>query len=86
MSERGVNGETQRITHNPFENLLYSQAKVEDAVRAVGLSVGSSHFFNKVGQCRAQLSRVTQKDVFFNFNWITRAETTSQDKCIRKAT
>lgn len=51
-------------------HLLYPQTEVEDAVRAVGLSVGPSHFFDEARQTEAQLSGVAVKDVFFHFNWI----------------
>lgn len=46
--------------------LLYPQAEVEDAVWAVGLSIGPSHFFDEARQSKAQLSGVTFDDVFFN--------------------
>lgn len=51
-------------------HLLYPQTEVEDAVRAVGRSVGPSHFFDEARQTEAQLSGVAVKDVFFHFNWI----------------
>ena len=46
-------------------DLLYPQTEVEDAVWAVGLSIGPSHFSDEARQSKAQLSRVTLKDVFF---------------------
>lgn len=52
-----------------FVYLLYPQTKVEDAVRAVSLSIGPTHFFDEARQSKAQLSRVTLKDVFFNIYW-----------------
>lgn len=51
-------------------HLLYPQTEVEDAVRAVGCSVGPSHFFDEARQTEAQLSGVAVKDVFFHLNWI----------------
>lgn len=49
-----------------FVYLLYPQTEVEDAVRAVCLSIGPSHFFDEARQSKAQLSGVTFNDVFFN--------------------
>lgn len=50
--------------------LLYPQTKVEDTVRTVGLSIGPSQFFDEARQSKAELSRVTLKDVLININWI----------------
>lgn len=50
--------------------LLYPQTEVEDAVWAVGLSIGPSHFSDEARQSKAQLSRVTLKDVFFNIHYV----------------
>lgn len=50
--------------------LLYPQTQVEDAVRAVGLPVGTSRLSDEVGQSVAQLSRVALEDVFFDINWM----------------
>lgn len=50
-------------------HLLDPQTEVEDAVRAVGLSIGPSHFLDEASQSKAQLSRVALKDVFFNIYW-----------------
>lgn len=36
--------------------LLYPQTEVEDAVWAVGLPIGPSHFFDEARQSKAQLS------------------------------
>lgn len=52
-----------------FVYLLYPQTEVEDAVWTVGLSVGPSHFFDEARQSKAQLGRVTLKDVLFNIHW-----------------
>lgn len=51
--------------------LLYPQTEVEDAVWAVGLPIGPSHFFDEARQSKAQLSWVTLKDVFFNIHRIS---------------
>lgn len=50
--------------------LLDPQTQVEDAVCAVGLSVGASRLLDEVGQSVAQLSRVALEDVFFDINWM----------------
>lgn len=51
-------------------DLLYAQTEVEDAVGAVGLSIWPPHFFDEARQSKAQLSRVTLKDVFFDMHSI----------------
>lgn len=56
--------------HNQCVYLLYPQTEVEDAVWAVRLSIGPSHFSDEVRQSKAQLSRVALKDVFFNIYWM----------------
>ena len=51
-------------------HLLYPQAEVEDAVRAVGLAVWPSYFSDEARQSKAQLISVALKDVVFNSHLI----------------
>lgn len=59
----------KKLTNNVLY-LLYPQAEVENAVRAVSLAVRPTHFFDKARQSVAQLSRITLKNLLFDDDWI----------------